>query len=43
MVAMIISALHLHAQNHDVEYNCFITAEMDARLDGNDASSYGIT
>ena len=33
----------LHAQNHDVEYNCFITAEMDARLDGNDAGSYGIT
>lgn len=40
---LLTGGLHLHAQNHDVEYNCFITAEMDARLDGNDAGSYGIT
>jgi len=43
VVALMTGGLHLHAQNHDVEYNCFITAEMDARLDGNDAGSYGIT
>ena len=43
VVALMTGDLHLHAQNHDVEYNCFITAEMDARLDGNDAGSYGIT
>lgn len=43
VIALMTSGLRLHAQNHDVEYNCFITAEMDARLDGNDAGSYGIT
>lgn len=43
VVALMMGDLHLLAQNHDVEYNCFITAEMDARLDGNDAGSYGIS
>lgn len=43
IAVLMMGGLHLYAQNHDVEYNCFITAEMDARLDGNDAGSYGIT
>lgn len=43
MVALAMGDHHLMAQALDVEYNCFITAEMDARLDGIDAGSYGIT